>query len=178
MIDTKNWTVDKIYQEVGNRQLAGAMFHSDAVMLMSYLGLKNLSKIQQKRRKQELDTLQTICLQYLNEHGCLLKLQNTERIAVISTEEYRTPAEKVGNEYKRKALAGFMEKWGNWEQETALLLMAAVSWCVDNCVPDMLFFKELLSDVCSEKTLLHDEKQRMELSNYDILECNKGIEYI
>lgn len=168
MIDTKDWTLEKVYQTVLNRQLGGVMLHSDARLFMAFLGLRNNSELHRLRQEDESKALDMVAMHYLDFYGFMLQAKLTDREEFISAEAYKTMAAEVGVEYKRKMLSRFMDLWHKWEKETAELYTAAVGWCLKMQEPDYSFFSMLLEQVQQEREHLRSIREGFSLAGYDL----------
>ena len=150
MIDTKDWTVSKVYQTALNHQLAGVMFHSDSHSYLRYLGLPNLAKLHCYQKQEELENMDKTVNSYLTHHNMLMQADNSKVIKIVPADVYTTSADKVGTDFKRKAVNKILETWLEWEAQTAELYTAITCWLMNQHKADYLHFQKLLKDVCHE----------------------------
>ena len=150
MIDSKDWTVSKVYQTALNHQLAGVMFHSDSHSYLQYLGLHNLAKLHCHQKREELEIMDKTVNSYLVHHNMLGQADNSKVIKIVPPDAYTTSADKVGTDFKRKAVNRILETWLEWEAQTAELYTAITCWLMAQHKADYLHFQKLLKDVCHE----------------------------
>ena len=167
MIDTKDWTVSKVYQTALNHQLAGVMFHSDSHSYLQYLGLPNLAKLHCHQKQEELKTMDKTVNSYLVHHNMLMQAENSKVIKIVPVEVYTTSADKVGTDFKRKAVNKILETWLEWEAQTAELYTAIVCWLMTQHKADYLHFQKQLKDVCHEH-----EKAKFIYSHAELVSWN------
>lgn len=168
-MNTANWTIAGLYQLIANHQLTGVMFHTEVSRYLKFLGLKNLADLQHNQALDEWQDLECTEDMYLQQHGLML-IPNAENYDKLTpAEALSTKVRTVGNEFKRKTLLHSMERWHDWENETEVLYSTAVKWCIENGYADMLHFKKLLCDVCKEKARLTCLRDKMSLSDWDLV---------
>ena len=98
MIDSKDWTVSKVYQAALNYQLAGVMFHSDSHSYLRYLGLPNLAKLHCRQKQEELEIMDKTVNSYLIHHNRLGQADNSKVIKIVPPDVYATASDKVSAE--------------------------------------------------------------------------------
>lgn len=167
MIDTKDWTVSKVYQTALNHQLAGVMFHSDSHAYLQYLGLPDLAKLHCHQKREELEIMDKTVNSYLVHHNMLGQADNSEVIKIVPAEVHATSADKVGTDFKRKAVNKILETWLEWEAQTAELYTAITCWLMNQHKADYLHFQKLLKDVCREH-----EKAKLIYSHAELVGWN------
>lgn len=155
------------YRKAAKHQLKGVMFHHEAYLLFKFLGLYEFAGIQHKRYTEESRTLESIVCQCLCRHDTLIKPEH-EDSEVIPSEVYSTKASSVGNEYKRKAIVKFMQKWKDWEYDTEKFYMELAEGCKDS--PDSFFFADIAREVSHEIAYLHNLERLFELSGYELVQ--------
>lgn len=168
-MNTANWTIEKLYQLIANHQLTGVMFHTEASQYLRFLGLKNLAELQHNQALDEWQDLECTEDTYLQRHGLMLVPAAENYDKLTPAEALSTKVQTVGREFKRKTLSHFIERWTDWENETEVLYSTAVKWCIENGCADMLHFKKLLCDVCKEKARLICLRDKMSLSDWDLV---------
>ena len=172
MIDSKDWTVSKVYQTALNHQLAGVMFHSDSHNYLRYLGLPNLAKLHCHQKQEELETIDKTVSSYLVHHNMLGKADNSKVIKIVPPDVYATASDKVSADFKRKAVSKVLETWLEWEAQTAELYTAITCWLMGQHKADYLHFQKLLKDVCHEHEKAKCIYSHAELIGWDVV----GIE--
>ena len=157
----------EMYRKAASHQLKGVMFHHEAYLFFKFLGLYNFAGIQHERYAEENETLESIVCQCLCRHDMLIKPEH-EDSEVIPSEAYSTKASSVGNEYKRKALIKFMQKWKDWETGTEKFYMELADECKGN--PCSTLFSDIAKDVSHEIAYLHDLERLFELAGYELVQ--------
>lgn len=155
------------YRKAANHQLKGDMFHHEAYLFFKFLGLHEFAKVQHRRYAEESKTLEDIISQCLCRHDMLIE-PGHEDIDVVPNEVYSTKASSVGNEYKRKALSRFMQKWKDWEHDTEKFYMELADSCKGS--PDSFFFADITREVSHEIAYLHNLERIFELSGYELVQ--------
>lgn len=155
------------YRKAANHQLRGVMFHHEAYLFFEFLGLFEFAGIQHERYVEECETLEHIISQCLCRHDMLIKPKH-EDSEVISSEAYSTKASCVGNEYKRKALSKFMQKWKDWEHDTEKFYLELADVCKGS--PDSFFFGDLAKGVNCEIAYLHNLDRLFELAGWELVQ--------
>lgn len=150
MIDSKDWTVSKVYQAALNHQLAGVMFHSDSHNYLRYLGLPKLAKLHCRQKQEELETMDKTVNSYLVHHNMLGQADNSKVIKIVPPDVYATASDKVSADFKRKAVNKILETWLEWEAQTAELYTTITCWLMNQHKADYLHFQKLLKGVCHE----------------------------
>ena len=157
----------EMYRKAASHQLKGAMFHHEAYLFFEFLGLFEFAGIQHRRYAEESETLEYIISQCLCRHDMLIKPEHGDS-EVISSEVYSTKASSVGNEYKRKALSKFMQKWKDWEHDTEKFYIELADSCKGS--PDSCFFADIAKEVSREIAYLHNLERLFELAGYELLQ--------
>ena len=168
MIDSKDWTVSKAYQTTLNHQLAGVMFHSDSHSYLQYLRLPNLAKLHCRQKHEELEAMDRTVNSYFIHHNMLMQADNSKVIKIVPAEVYATSADKVGADFKRKAVNKILETWLEWEAQTAELYTAITCWLMNQHKADYLHFQKLLKDVCREYKKAKCIYSHAELVGWDV----------
>lgn len=175
MIETKDWTVSKVYQAALNHQLAGVMFHSDSHSYLQYLGLPNLAKLHCHQKQEELETMDKTVNSYLVHHNMLAQADNSKVIKIVPPDVYVTPADKVSADFKRKAVNKILETWLEWEAQTAELYTAIACWLMAQHKADYLHFQKLLKDVCHEYKKAKCIYSHAELIGWDVADIESFV---
>ena len=175
MIDTKDWTVSKVYQTALNHQLAGVMFHSDSHAYLQYLGLPDLAKLHCHQKREELEIMDKTVNSYLVHHNMLGQADNSEVIKIVPAEVHATSADKVGTDFKRKAVNKILETWLEWEAQTAELYTAIACWLMNRHKADYLHFQKLLKDVCHEHEKAKCIYSHAELVGWDVADIESFV---
>ena len=175
-MEMKDWTIEKLYQLIANRQLAGVMLHEQAAQYLRFLGLRCIGNLQYNQHREEANGLYETLDYYLTHHKAMLQPKADVYPKVMPTEALSTPAMSVGFEFKRKALANFMDTWLKWEDETATLYMQAFKWCIETGHPDYLYFNQLVKGVGHEQEKLYKLYQKMQCSNWSLVD-SEGFAY-
>lgn len=175
MIETKDWTVSKVYQAALNHQLAGVMFHSDSHSYLQYLGLPNLAKLHCHQKQEELETMDKTVNSYLVHHNMLAQADNSKVIKIVPPDVYVTPADKVSADFKRKAVNKILETWLEWEAQTAELYTAIACWLMGQNKADYLPFQKLLKDVCHEYKKAKCIYSHAELIGWDVADIESFV---
>lgn len=172
-METKEWTLSKVYQMALNHQLEGIMFHNKAEKYMAFLGLEHMSDLQHCQYRAESEDLHKTEKIFLNKHDLMLIAQREagDEDDIIPREAFSTKASSVGQEFKRKALAGFIDQWSDWETSTEKLYAAIAAWCVEHQCSDYIHFQHLLENVCKEKMIIHDLEREMVISGWELCAC-------
>ena len=157
----------EIYRKAASHQLKGVMFHHEAYLFFKFLGLCEFAGVQHRRYVEESETLEHIISQCLCRHDMLIKPEH-EDSEVIPSEVYSTKASSVGNEYKRKALSKFMQKWQEWEQATEKFYIELADGCKGS--HDSFFFADIAKDVSHEIAYLHNLERLFELSGWELVQ--------
>lgn len=172
-IDTQDWTLAKIYQLVANKQINGVMLHFDAMIYFEFLGLCKFAEIQNKRYNEESKSLRSTIQTYSNRHGMLLVPAPSAHASIIPKGADETKSNTISIDFKRHALADFVEKWCGWEKETEEFFNAAASWCVKNQCADAYYFSDLARAVGDERCMLSRIDARMSISNYSLADAER-----
>ena len=159
--------MSKVYQTALNHQLAGVMFHSDSHAYLQYLGLPDLAKLHWHQKREELEIMDKTVNSYLVHHNMLGQADNSEVIKIVPAEVHATSADKVGTDFKRKAVNKILETWLEWEAQTAELYTAITCWLMNQHKADYLHFQKLLKDVCREH-----EKAKLIYSHAELVGWN------
>ena len=175
MIDSKDWTVSKVYQTALNHQLAGVMFHSDSHNYLQYLGLPNLAKLHCRQKQEELEIMDKTVNSYLVHHNMLVQADNSKVIKIVPPDVYATSADKVGTDFKRKATNKILETWLEWEAQTAELYTVIVCWLMNQHKADYLHFQKLLKDVCREYKKAKCIYSHAELVGWDVADSGSFV---
>lgn len=157
----------EMYRKAASHQLRGVMFHHEAYLFFKFLGLYEFAEVQHKRYAEESETLENIVCQCLCCHDMLIKLDH-EDSEVIPSEVYSTKASSVGNEYKRKALSKFMQKWRDWEHDTEQFCIELADGCKGSL--DSCFFADIAKEVSCEIAYLHNLERLFELAGYELVQ--------
>lgn len=158
----------EMYRKAASHQLKGTMFHYEAYLFFEFLGLCEFAEVQHRRYIEESKTLDSIVLQCLCRHDTLIKLEH-EDSDVIPSEAYSTKASSVGNEYKRKALSKFMQKWQEWERDTEAFYAELASSCKESS--DSFFFADIAKEVSHEIAYLHNLERLFQLAGYELVQA-------
>ena len=142
--------MSKVYQTALNHQLAGVMFHSDSHAYLQYLGLPDLAKLHCHQKREELEIMDKTVNSYLVHHNMLGQADNSEVIKIVPAEVHATSADKVGTDFKRKAVNKILE-----------------TWLMNQHKADYLHFQKLLKDVCREH-----EKAKLIYSHAELVGWN------
>lgn len=175
MIDTKDWTVSKVYQTALNHQLAGVMFHSDSHAYLQYLGLPNLAKLHCYQKQEELENMDKTVNSYLTHHNMLMQADNSKVIKIVPPDVYATVSDKVSADFKRKAVNKILETWLEWEAQTAELYTAITCWLMNQHKADYLHFQKLLKDVCHEYKKAKCIYSHAELVGWDVADIESFV---
>lgn len=175
MIDSKDWTVSKVYQAALNHQLAGVMLHSDSHSYLQYLGLHNLAKLHCCQKQEELEIMDKTVNSYLVHHNMLGQADNSKVIKIVPPDVYATSADKVGTDFKRKAVNKVLETWLEWEAQTAELYTAIACWLMGRNKADYLHFQKLLKDVCHEYKKAKCIYSHAELVGWDVADIESFV---
>ena len=175
MIDSKDWTVSKVYQTALNHQLAGVTFHSDSHNYLRYLGLPNLAKLHCHQKQEELEIMDKTVNSYLVHHDMLGQADNSKVIKIVPAEVYATSADKVSADFKRKAVNKVLETWLEWAAQTAELYTAITCWLMNQHKADCLHFQKLAKDVCHEYRKAKCIYSHAELVGWDVADIESFV---
>lgn len=172
-METKDWTLTKVYHQALSHELAGVMFHKDACRYMAFLGLSKMMALQEHQYKEESNSLQDTEQTFLQRHDMLIEAEYKvdDQEELIPREARVTKSSTVGIEFKRKTLASFLDKWYEWETRTEKLYAIITAWCIENQCADYAYFQKLLEKVCVEKTMVYCMKREMSLAGWALAEC-------
>lgn len=84
-----------------------------------------------------------------------------------------TKSNTISIDFKRHALADFMDEWCGWEKETEEFFHAAADWCYKNQCADAYYFSDLAGGVGDERCMLSRIDAQMAISNYSLADAER-----
>lgn len=150
---------------IGERLLAGVMFHTEMADLFHFLGLKGFYKWQKYQMCEELEHLQNFKCYILKYHHMLIDLQNAEQPEkLIPNEWYSRSALEVSQTDITNNLKSALDKYVKWEEETKKVLYDEIANL--ESVSDKDQVEELIEDVECELATVEALRQKIQVTSF------------
>lgn len=152
--------------KIGERLLAGVMFHTEVADLFQFLGLNGFYKWQKHQMCEELEHLYCFKSHVIKYHHMLLNLQNAEQPEkLISSDWYNKSALDATQTDITNTLITTFDKCVSWEKDTKNLLYTELAEI--ESVQDKKEVKELIEDVEYELAMIESLRQKLQVTGFN-----------
>ena len=152
--------------KIGERLLAGVMFHNEMTDLFHFIGLKNFYKWQKCQMDEELKHLEKFKCYVLKYHHRLLNLSQAQQPEkLIPSDWYDRSALEITQGDIVNILIAAMDHYVDWERQTKTLLYQEYAE-----LETMSEKKEvcgLIEDVECELAKVEALRQKLQIVNFD-----------
>ena len=111
-------TVEEIFAQIKNRQIAALMFHGQMADYFDFLSLHGYKRLHEYQYFAESAEFRKTCRYYINHHGKLLPDTFTGQIKVVPDAWLTANRMSVGRSTKQKAVEDGFNQYREWENDT------------------------------------------------------------
>lgn len=111
-------TVEEIFGQIKDRQIAALMFHGRMADYFDFLSLHGYKRLHEYQYFAESAEFRKICRYYINHHGKLLPDTFTGQIKVVPDAWLTANRMSVGRSTKQKAVEDGFNQYREWESDT------------------------------------------------------------
>lgn len=111
-------TVEEIFSQIKDRQIAALMFHGQMADYFDFLSLHGYKRLHEYRYFAESAEFRKTCRYYINHHGKLLPDTFTGQIKVVPDAWMTANRMSVGRSTKQKAVEDGFNQYREWENDT------------------------------------------------------------
>lgn len=111
-------TVEEIFAQIKDRQIAALMFHGQMADYFDFLSLHGYKRLHEYQYFAESAEFRKTCRYYINHHGKLLPYTFTSQIKVVPDAWLTANRMSVGRSTKQKAVEDGFNQYREWENDT------------------------------------------------------------